>query len=598
MLGSRIYALFAGLLLVIPVSGCGVFDTGPSAREVASGFLDAVAAGDAAAAAARTDAPEVARPWLAENRDALDPQSVTTSVREITEGEQIDTASFDASWVFGEGKEWNYRGSLELVEREDGLKVRWSPSAVHPDLAGGQTLDFSEQAPEPAPVLDRDGKSMMSPEPLVTVTLDPRQADDVPKVVDTLAGALGEIDPGITSESIMEGVEKSPGQPYAVVTLRQEDYEKVKSEIHALPGVWFPEKTELVAPERTYGAQVLPGLARHAEKRAAAKTGWRVVTRDADGNEVDVLHDQPAGKAEPLHTVLSDRVQRAAEQAVDPVEKGAMVVAMRPSNGDVLAVAQNEGADAHGPVALTGQYPPGSTFKIVTAAAALEVGATGIDQPVECPAKKTFNGRELPNDKEFELGTVPLHTAFAQSCNTTFAQLAVDRPADALTSTAHKFGVGVDFDMPGAITITGKAPPAEQVVQKAANGIGQGSVVASPFGMALAVSTVVNGSMPTPTLIRGTETKVDSPPEAPSGAVLEQLRPMMREVATSGTASALAGAGDVGGKTGTAQFGDGTHSHGWFVGYRGDLAFAVLITDAGTSKPAVQLARSFLSNTQ
>jgi cell division protein FtsI/penicillin-binding protein 2 len=70
---------------------------------------------------------------------------------------------------------------------------------------------------------------------------------------------------------------------------------------------------------------------------------------------------------------------------------------------------------------------------------------------------------------------------------------------------------------------------------------------------------------------------------------------MMREVVTAGTARALAGSGEVYGKTGTAQFGDGTRSHGWFVGYRGDLAFAVLVVDAGSSAPAVQTAARLLA---
>jgi cell division protein FtsI/penicillin-binding protein 2 len=67
-------------------------------------------------------------------------------------------------------------------------------------------------------------------------------------------------------------------------------------------------------------------------------------------------------------------------------------------------------------------------------------------------------------------------------------------------------------------------------------------------------------------------------------------------VVTDGTATALAGLGDVRGKTGTAQFGDGSHSHGWFAGYRGDLAFAVLITDSGGSGVAVQATARFLSS--
>ena len=69
---------------------------------------------------------------------------------------------------------------------------------------------------------------------------------------------------------------------------------------------------------------------------------------------------------------------------------------------------------------------------------------------------------------------------------------------------------------------------------------------------------------------------------------------MMLQTVSDGTATALQDVPGLGGKTGTAEFGDNTHSHGWFVGYRGDLAFAVLLTDAGSSKPAVQAAHRFL----
>ncbi len=85
------------------------------------------------------------------------------------------------------------------------------------------------------------------------------------------------------------------------------------------------------------------------------------------------------------------------------------------------------------------------------------------------------------------------------------------------------------------------------------------------------------------------------PPTTPDAAQLEQLRPMMRAVVTEGSATRLAGLGEVYGKTGTAEFTDDGRAHGWFVGYRGDVAFAVLVVDAGSSGPAVEAAARFLS---
>lgn len=147
-------------------------------------------------------------------------------------------------------------------------------------------------------------------------------------------------------------------------------------------------------------------------------------------------------------------------------------------------------------------------------------------------------------------------------------------------------------------TITGTVSPATDDLQRASDGFGQGDVLASPFGMAMVSATVAHGAPVTPSLIRGTTTEAAVAPGTPDRAVLDQLRPMMRAVVTSGTARAAAGQGEVFGKTGTAEYAgpDGSNrSHGWFTGYRGDLAFATLIVDGGSSGPAVQMTARFLS---
>lgn len=593
-------AVLAGLAVLLPVSACGLVNSGPSAKDTASAFLDSLASGNDAAAAARTDNPDAARKVLEATRRQLKPKAVTVSPPDVPEpkGDAPTRASFDVSWDFGSGRVWKYRGVMDLIEGSQGWQVRWAPSVLHPKLAAEQALDFSEQRPTPAPVLDRDGAQLMGAEQLVQVSVG--QAKDAAAVAGPLAGALAAVDPGITQQSIVDGAAKTPpGQPYSVVTLRQADYDRVKPQIYNLPGLRFAAQTKaLAAGGRGYGSQVLPSIAKQADEMAKAKAGWKVVTRNAAGQDVETLFDKPAQPADAVTATLSDRVQKAAEAAVDPVPQGAMLVALQPSSGDVLAVAQNAAADAQGPGALKGQYPPGSTFKVITANAALSTGKVGIDTPVQCPGKKDFSGHVFPNDHEFDLGTVPLRTAFAKSCNTTFAQLGSDLPPDALTNSAKQLGVGVDFDMPGAATITGKVPSSNDPVQRASEAFGQGPVLASPFGMAMATASVARGSMPTPSLIKGSPAKADAAPQPISQQTLDQLRPMMREVVLSGTATQLRGSGEVAGKTGTAQFGDGTHAHGWFVGYRGDVAFAVLITDAGASAPAVEVARSFLANTQ
>lgn len=128
-------------------------------------------------------------------------------------------------------------------------------------------------------------------------------------------------------------------------------------------------------------------------------------------------------EGKPLKTTIDPKVQAAAGKALTDVKKPASMVALRPSTGEILAVANKPGGYNR---ALMGQYPPGSTFKVVTAAA-LVAGGMGAGTKVGCPATTTIGGRSFHNYKHEDFGTVPLREAFAHSCNTTFARLAVDK---------------------------------------------------------------------------------------------------------------------------------------------------------------------------
>ncbi len=145
------------------------------------------------------------------------------------------------------------------------------------------------------------------------------------------------------------------------------------------------------------------------------------------------IGSQRVGRQDPkpvadIATTLDIGLPRDAEAALAPIPTPAAIVALQPSTGDVLAVAQNPAADAQGPIALTGLYPPGSTFKTVTVSAASKAGPSLRTPSVGCPGSENIEGRQIPNDDNFDLGLVPLHTAFARSCNTTMARLAVNLP--------------------------------------------------------------------------------------------------------------------------------------------------------------------------
>lgn len=584
-------------VLVASLAGCGLFSSDPEPGDVMAGFLGAFAAGDTARAAGFTDSPDPAKAVLDQVRAALAPQSIETEVQPLKEPARDDKATVDyrLGWHLPHDRLWSYTGEAQTYLVDDKWKVHWAPSVLNPQLAVRQNFAVRVDTPQLAPVLDRDGVPLLAPQSVVGVVLDPAQAGNLGAVAGTLAGAVGRFDRSVTAKSIVEGSKAvKPKTSYPVVTLRYGDYQQVKPTIYDLPGVRFSKQVRLLAADKDFAKQVLPSIRALVDDQVAGRAGWRVVTVDTAGDELEELYGRRPEAAGAITSTLSTRVQTAAERALDPIAGPAVLVALQPSTGDVLAVAQNAAADAQGPIALAGRYPPGSTFKIVTAAAALSAGNVVPDTTVDCPGTVTLGDRVVPNEGRFALGKVPLSTAFARSCNTTFAKLSTELPPSALTDAARDLGIGADFVLPGLTTVTGSVPNADTVAQRAENGFGQGTVVASPFGMAVAAATVQSGRIPTPVLLRGTATPARNLGQPLRPDVLDSLRSMMRDVVTSGTATALRSLPDVRGKTGTAQFGDGTQSHGWFVGYQGDLAFSVLLVGGGSSKPAVDAADRFL----
>jgi cell division protein FtsI/penicillin-binding protein 2 len=196
------------------------------------------------------------------------------------------------------------------------------------------------------------------------------------------------------------------------------------------------------------------------------------------------------------------------------------------------------------------------------------------------------------------LGTFPLHQDFAQSCNTAFARLYDKLGPTGLHDTAAQLGLGIPWDL-GIDVNTGKVGVNEADVDRAAAAFGQGTTVVSPLAMAGAAAALARGRWKQPHLLTDPapgKPAADQPALKP--ATVTAMQQMMREVVTSGTAKSLASwpGPPIAGKTGTAQF-DDAHpdlTHSWFIGFRGDLAFAVFIQEGGLSTTgAVPLAGQF-----
>ena len=377
-----------------------------------------------------------------------------------------------------------------------------------------------------------------------------------------------------------------------MATLKPWDHDKVAQVLDTLPGVIVSPQADMLPTDPGFAPAIVNEVKKAVLDELDGEAGWRVVSVNENSADVDVLTEVPPKPAPSISLTLDRLVQNAAQHAVDGQWRKAMLVVIKPSTGEILAVAQNDAADADGPAATTGLYPPGSTFKIVTAGAAMQAKMATPDAMLGCPGVIEIGDRVIPNYEKFDLGLVPMAKAFANSCNTTFAELASRMSPTALTVAASQYGIGPDYTIEGLTTVTGSVPPTVDLAERTEDGFGQGKVLVTPFGMALAAATVASGRTPTPFLIAGRPTAETGahPPADP--AVLDGLRTMMRQVVTNGTATAIDGLGEVYGKTGEAEFAGG--SHAWFTGYRGDLAFSGLIVGGGSSTAAVQMVRGML----
>ncbi|ORL36980.1 penicillin-binding protein [Prescottella equi] len=571
--GPRTTATVLAVASALVLSGCGGGDPSPEQR-----FADALASGDVQAAADLTSDPAAASTAITAMLDGLNAQGRSFSV-----SENGDAFTLSADWSFGDGKQWQY----STEGRVDGDVIAWDPAVLAPGLAAGSTVRFTPTSGTPAEVRASDGQPIMTQQ---VVTLVDVQA---PADTAALARLLNPIVPTITAESLGADLGKSDGKPITAVALREQDVEPVRDQLAAVPGVELVQQTRLLTVDRALSSPVLADLTTVWQEQQDESAGWAVQLVNADGT-ARRLAGQDAAPVPDIDTTLDLRLQTRAEDALASVPQPAAIVALRPSTGAVLAVAQNAPADAQGAIALTGLYPPGSTFKTVTTSAALQAGKVTPDTVLPCPGTENIEGRQIPNDDNFDLGSVPLHSAFAHSCNTTMGRLAVSLPPDALQQAALQFGLGVDYVTPGLTTVTGTVPTAQTPAERVESAIGQGAVTASPFGMALVAASIANGTTPAPTMIVGKPGAADRSVTPTPADVDAALRSMMRETVTDGTARTLADLPNLEGKTGTAEYGEGTRPHGWFVGMDGDLAFAVFVAGADSSGPALEAAGRFL----
>lgn len=346
------------------------------------------------------------------------------------------------------------------------------------------------------------------------------------------------------------------------------------------------------------------GLEKGLQEELAGRPTTTLELINNKGRVVETLGRRRGEPGRSVKTTLDVEIQRAAKAAYGGTTGGAVV--MDPATGDLMAIVSSSEIDPNGYVgttitpfnrALLGTYPPGSSMKVVTAAAALDTGVVTPQTRLRGPAE--YQG--VRNFESGEFGQLSFASAVQFSVNTAFAQVALKLGAKRLSEYAERFGFNSVPEMPLEARESSFPPPAGAGDLMWAS-IGQAQVLASPLQMATVAATIANdGERMEPRI-----TKLQEPvgEQVVSKETADTLTKLMVNVVVGGTGQAARLAGiDVAGKTGTAEVdvGGERKNHAWFISFAPaddpSVAIAVVSEYGGIGgQVAAPLARQILSN--
>ena len=624
----------AAVLTAVALVGSLIIGSGtePSAEPAVRSFLLDWSQGDFASAAGfTTGEPHAVATALYGASQQLGAAALQLSMGAVRQHGNHAEAIFHASVDLGPSSApWQYDGKIPLQRIGSGWKIEWSPAVINPGLRPGLRLAVVTTMPERGQLLDRQGKSLIRPSTAYEVGVQP----DLVTNPQATAGQLAALT-GLDSDPLVAQIMSSPSGKFTeLVTLDPRTYRRLERPLGRIPGLRVHKTTrqlsDTAAPGITGtvgtddspllrqeglayqpGATIgLSGLESVYQRQLAGSPMTEVVTEDPSGHLVSVLKRWPGQAGSPVRTTLDSRVQAAALRAVHSVPAAAEIAAVSPSTGNILAVASHSAR--HEPATtsdvLAGRYPPGQAFTIVSTAALLSTGFS-VDTEIPCAEVKDVGGKTFTNDPpQAGIGAQPPFRAdFAADCGTAFAGLSRLLTGNQLNAAAAGLGLGSNWRLP-LPTFSGTVPLATNDADRAAETIGDGGVQVSPLAMALVAGDVAAGGTHDPALVTTADPGGSAPATAPASPTASlqpglagSLRSLMRASVAGGAARA-ASAGDLPGRPVYGQVGraalaaKGTWAN-WFVGYRGNIAFAVLeIGNSATAstRGAAALAAQFL----
>jgi penicillin-binding protein 2 len=432
---------------------------------------------------------------------------------------------------------------------------------------------------------DRKGVLIAGNEQNYRVTITREDAGDVDAVVSRLTQLIPMT--AFDVDRLMKEIDKrSPTLPITVADrLSWEEFSRVAVNAPALPGIttevglsrFYPRHGDFahvlgyVGPVSDYDLSKIPnpdpllqipkfqigklGVEAKFEELMRGKAGTRRVEVNSTGREMREIDRREGVPGGTLRMTLDARLQNYALARLGA--ESAAAVVMDVNRGDILAIVSAPSFDPNlfvrgissadyatltendrRPLAdktVQGAYPPGSTFKIVTALAALEAGVIGLDETVYCPGYMKLGDRRFHCWKSGGHGHVSLTESLEQSCDVFYYEVAQRTGIDRIADMARRLGIGVRHDLPMSAITEGIAPDKAwklarygkdwRVGDTLNSAIGQGYVLASPLQLAVMTARVATGRAVEPRLVRAVDdVEVDFTEPPPLGLNENHLR--------------------------------------------------------------------------
>jgi cell division protein FtsI/penicillin-binding protein 2 len=547
----------------------------------------------------------------------LDASDTFFSMKSVTQHGSTAVAYFKATVDLAEGDdEWTYVGEFGLTQRGGQWSVDWAPNVINPSLGSGDRLAVLTMLGPRGEILDSAGK------PLLTKSAD-YHIGVYPGLLTNAARTAAQFSQltGLNSAQVLGQIHAAPPRGFlSLLTLDATSFRELWPQLAKVPGLSAERRTERlfdsVAPEvvgtvqtedsgmlRDEGAAYLPGttigrsgLESSYQDALMGTPTTSVVVLNSAGRPVATLWSSPGRAGSPVRTTLDSRDQAAAGAVLAGQSNSGEIVAVDSTDGDILALASRDAGRVPLPDggALDGKLAPGMAFSIVSAAALLDIGKVP-SSPVSCQPVATVGGQTFTY-QPVSSSSATLAADFADGCGTAFATMSQQLTAAQFRAVERSFGIGAAWNL-RVPAFSGSAASAADEADLAAQAIGADGVLVSPLAMAMVAAEVDAGTGRAPVLVA---TDPAATWQAPlSGDELTDLRELMREAVRSGSAHAANVSGEpVYGQAGVVQ--TGAHAYlGWFVGYRGSVAVAVLETGTTSSQAAAAaLAGAFLTATR